>query len=47
MRGSGGNVSRLVPGVEVHVDERAARTTGRDKWLELLQNREMFVSGGY
>ena len=31
MRGSEGNVSRLVPGVEVHVDEREGMARGQ-KW---------------
>ena len=39
MRGPGGNANRLVPGVQVHVDERDAK-----KWLEL--KREMFVFSG-
>ena len=36
MRGSGGNVNRVLPGVGVHVDDGKEGTTGREKWLELL-----------
>ena len=44
MRGSGGNVNRFLPGVGVHVNDRKGGTTGRDKWLELFQKREMCAS---
>ena len=33
MRGSGGNVNRLLPGVGGYVDDRKEVTTGREKWL--------------
>ena len=41
MRGSGGNLKRLLSGVGVHVDDRKEETAGREKWLEHLQRREM------
>ena len=41
MRGSGGNVSRLLPGVGVYVENRKEGTTGREQWLEPFQEREM------
>ena len=44
MRGSGGNVNRLLPGVGVYVDRKEG-TVGREKWLELLQERCAF--GGH
>ena len=42
MRGSGGNLNHLLAGVGVHVDDG---TTRREKWQELLQEREKCVSG--
>ena len=33
MRGSGGNVNRLLPGVGVNVDDRKEGTTGCEKWF--------------
>ena len=47
MSGSGGNVNRLQPGVGVHVDDKIEGTTGREKWLELFQEREMCISGSH
>ena len=35
-RGSGGNLNRFLP-VGVHVNHRKEGTTGREKWLELIQ----------
>ena len=39
MRGSGGNVNRLLPGVGVHVDERTAGTAGREKAVGTLPGK--------
>ena len=36
MRGLGGNVNSLLPGVGVHVDDRRGGITGREQWLERL-----------
>ena len=44
MRGSGGQLNSLPPGVGVHVEDSKGGTTGRKKCLELLQEREMCVS---
>ena len=43
MRGSGGYLNDLRP-VGVHVEDKKAGTTGREKRLELLQESEMHVS---
>ena len=41
-------MNRFLPGVGVHVNDRKEEegTTGREKWLELLQKREMRASHG-
>ena len=41
MRGSGGNVNRLLPGVEVQVGDGKEGAAGREKRLELLRTRDV------